>query len=98
MKKCAGYLTTLVQGIAFVIFVVQMIFAVQKYQSKPTVSSQGTKSLSDLITPVAVAVCKLSQFDHDRAAEIGYKFQDHVFSGQISTGTDLLMQLIIITH
>ena len=88
MKRCADYLTNLVKGIALLIFVVQMIFAVQKYQSKPTVSSQGTKSLLDLKNPIAVAVCKLNQFDHERAAGIGYKYQDHVFSGQISTGKD----------
>ena len=86
MRKCVGYLKTVIQVAAFVIFVVQMVFAVQKYNSKPTVISLGTKSLKDLDKPVLVSVCKTSQFNYERAAKIGYKYHVHFFSGQISTG------------
>ena len=86
--RCAGYLKMLIQGGAFVIFVVQMIFAVQKYISKPTMTSMGTKSLSDLDKKVLVAICKLSQFDYKRAPIIGYKYQNDFFSGQLIEGKD----------
>ena len=86
MRRCAGYLKTLIQVVAFVIFVVQMVFAVQKYTSKPTVTSLGTKSLKDLDNPVLVSVCKIPQFDYERANSIGYRHNSHFFSGQISTG------------
>ena len=33
MERCSGYLKVLIQGAAVVIFVLQMILAVQKYQS-----------------------------------------------------------------
>ena len=86
MRRCAGYLKTLIQVAAFVIFLLQMVFAVQKYTSKPTVTSLGTKSLKDLDTPVSVSVCKIYQFDYERAKSIGYKHNTHFISGQISTG------------
>ena len=86
MRRSLGYLKTLIQGVAFVIFFVQIIFAVLKYNSKPTVTSLKTKSLKDLDKPVLVSVCKTSQFNYERAAKIGYKYHVHFFSGQISTG------------
>ena len=86
MERCSGYLKILIQGAAVVIFVLQMILAVQKYQSKPTVTSLGTKPLQTLNKPVDVAVCKMSQFDFERAASIGYKYQINFFSGQLNTG------------
>mgnify|MGYP001200941736 FL=1 len=86
MRRSLGYLKTLIQGVAFVIFFVQIVFAVLKYNSKPAVISLKTKSLKDLDKPVLVSVCKESQFDYERAAKIGYQFQDDFFSGQISTG------------
>ena len=86
MRRSLGYIKTLIQGVAFVIFFVQIIFAVLKYTSKPTVTYLKTKSLKDLDKPVLVSVCKESQFDYERAAKIGYQFQDDFFSGQISTG------------
>ena len=61
MKKCTGYLKVFIQVVAFVIFVLQMIFAVQKYNRRPTVTSLGTKILKDLDKPVEVAVCKLRE-------------------------------------
>ena len=63
-----------------------MIAAVQKYNSKPTSTSLGTKSLSNLDKNVLVAICKLSQFDYERAPTFGYKRQSDFFSGQLSTG------------
>ena len=86
MKSCASHLKTLIQWAAFVIFVVQMIFAVQKYQQKPTVSSLGTKHLSELNKAVLVVICKISQFDFDRASSIGYNTQIEFFSGRLNTG------------
>ena len=88
MKRCASYLKTLIQWAAFVIFAVQMIFAVQKYQQKPTVSSLGTKHLSELNKVIHVVVCKISQFDYARARSIGYDSQIEFFSGQLNTGKE----------
>ena len=88
MMRCTRYLKTLIQGAAFVVFVLQMHFAVQKYQRRPTVSSLGTKRLSELNKVVNVGVCKLSQFDYERAASIGYDSQIEFFSGQLNTGKD----------
>ena len=89
MRRSLGYLKTLIQGVAFVIFFVQIVYAVLKYTSKPTVTALGTKSLKDLDKPVLVSVCKASQFDYERAAQIGYEVPSEFFSGQISTGKHL---------
>ena len=86
MMRCAGYLKVFIQGGAFIIFLVQMVFAVRKYNSAPTVSSMGTKSLLDLDKNVLVAICKLSQFDYERSPSIGYRWQIDFFSGQLNTG------------
>ena len=39
MKRFSGHLRIIIQGLASAIFVLQMEFAVQKYYSKPTVTS-----------------------------------------------------------
>ena len=88
MERCAGYLHVLIKAAAFVFFALQMIFAIEKYNRGPTVTSLGTKSLKDLEKPIDVAVCKLSQFDYEKAASIGYKWQIHFFSGQLCRGKD----------
>ena len=86
MKRFSGYLRIIIQGLASTIFVLQMEIAVQKYYSKPTVTSLGEKHLSHLNKPVAIAVCKLKQFDHDRLQSIGYKWESLFFSGQLNAG------------
>ena len=86
MENYSGHLRTLIQGAAFVIFVLQMIYAVQKYYSQPIVTSMGSKSLEDVANPVIIAVCKMSQFDYVRAASIGYTRQTYFFSGILTKG------------
>ena len=87
--RFATYLKILVQGAAVEFFVLQIVYAVQEYKDKPTLSSFSTHSLQSLDKPVDVTVCKTSQFDYDRAPRIGYKYQTDVFSGQIDTGRSL---------
>ena len=86
MKRYSGHLRQIIQGVALAIFLMQMEFALQKYYSKPTVTSLGVKHLSHLNKPVAIVVCKLKQYDHDRLQSIGYKWESLFFSGQLNAG------------
>ena len=54
MERWVSRLKALIQGVASVIFVLQMIYAVQKYYSQPIVTSMGSKSLEDVANPVIV--------------------------------------------
>ena len=86
MKRFTTYLKGLIQGIALVVFVIQMGYAIQKYKDKPTLSSFSKRSPQSLDKRLDVTICKTGQFDYDRANDIGYEYQSRFFSGQVSTG------------
>ena len=65
-------LRTLVHVVAFTFLALQMVFAVQKYIAKPTMTSPGTKPFSSLTKPLQITVCKVRQFNYTRAAELAY--------------------------
>ena len=80
----AIHLKNLVQGIALVLFVLQMTLALQKYLAQPLMSSPDTKTLSKLQKPLAVTVCKTSQLDYAHAKDLTYMGLKNVLMGKIS--------------
>ena len=84
MAVSAEHLKKFVQTVAFVIFVVQMAFALQKYFNQPKMSSPSTKPLSTLKRPLAITVCKTSQLNINYAEELTYMFPGNFFRGNIS--------------
>ena len=61
---------SLVQAAALVFFVLQMVFAVQKYLDKPTMRSPATKPFVTYEKLMLISVCKASQFNYNN--DIGY--------------------------
>ena len=84
--RCSAFLKVTIQGICLALFIVQIIFAVNKVISKPIMSSVETKDLKSLEQPVIISVCKTSQFDEVRSNNIGYYSTYHLFSGNVSFG------------
>ena len=78
---------SLVQTLAFVFFIMQMIFAIRNYLTKPTMSSPGHKSLMNLGKSILIAVCKNEQFDFSRASELGYKSSTDFWNGKTTDKT-----------
>ena len=70
------------QAVALVIFVLQMIFVLQKYLDQPLMSSPGTKKLSTEML-VLVAVCKTSQFDLVNAKNLKYEYIANFVTGEL---------------
>ena len=64
---------TLIQAVALVFFVLQMVLAVQHYLARPTMRSPGTKPLSTFKKLIQISVCKASQFNNTYGYDIGYK-------------------------
>ena len=58
---------TLVQLIAAGFFLLQLVFAVQKYVSKPTMISEGSGTVSDLGKPLTITVCQDNQYNQTQA-------------------------------
>ena len=81
------YLKRFVQTIALFIFVVQLAFALQKYFDQPLMSSPGTKTLSTLQRPIALAVCKTSQFDYAYSEDLTYMGLNNFYHGNISNSS-----------
>ena len=66
----------IIQSVAAVLFMVQLMFAVQKYLSRPLMTSPGSRPLSTLERPVIITVCKNSQFDYDQVKNLKIKSQE----------------------
>ena len=84
MTVPAKHLKKFVQMVALVIFVVQMVVALQKYLEQPLMSSPGTKTLLTLKKPLAITVCRTGQFNYDYAKELTYNGSQHFYRGMIS--------------
>ena len=84
MAVPATHLKKFIQTVAFVIFIVLMAFALQKYFDQPLMSSPSFKTLSTLKRSLAVAVCKTSQFNYTYARELTYMGSGTFFRGHIS--------------
>ena len=82
-------LKIILQIVAFVIFSLQMIFAIQKYNAAPTMVSESSKTISNLDKPMLVVICKLNQFDYARARSMGYKSSTPYLSGEHNNETIL---------
>ena len=79
-----------IQAISFFLFSWQMLKAWQEYQSEPTMVSKGTKTLFGLNKPLLLTVCRLYQFDDDKASQLGYDgFTDFV-TGVIDSNYSVL--------
>ena len=76
--------------IAFAIFAVQMVFALQKYMENPLMSSPSTKTLSNLGKPLQISVCKTGQFNYRAAKDLGYTYANDFFIGEISENKSML--------
>ena len=88
MREVQG-LKTLVLVIAICIFSVQMMYALQRYMSGPTMITGGTKRLSSLNKPIQVTVCKTGQFNYTVAPLLGYKLKGDYVAG-ITTNASVL--------
>ena len=84
MAVPAANLKKSIQTVALVIFIFQMAFALQKYFDQPLISSPGSKTLSTLKRPIAITVCKTSQFNYTYAEDLTYIGSNNFFRGIIS--------------
>ena len=75
---------TMVLVVAFVFFSLQMIFALNKYLAKPSMSSPGHKAFTNLDKPMLISVCKASQFNYTKASKIGYHWATDYLAGVTS--------------
>ena len=82
MAVSTRHLKILMQAVALVIFVLQMISALQKYLDQPLMSSPGTKKLSPQMI-LLVAVCKTSQFDFANAKNMKHKDLGYFVKGEL---------------
>ena len=69
------------QVVACLIFTVQMMFALEKYLSQPTMISTHTKRFSDLKTDLVLTICNKNQFNYDTASRFGYRRKSDFFMG-----------------
>ena len=81
-------LKTLIQSVALIIFIVQMVVAFMKYSNEPTMSSPGTETLATLEKPILIAVCPSNQFHGLNASILGYEWSTNYFLGK-SRKTDI---------
>ena len=58
-----------------------MAFALHKYLDQPLMSTPGTKTLSTLQRPIAITVCKTSQFNFDYSEELTYEYASRFYFG-----------------
>ena len=66
---------TAVQIVALAFFTGQLVAAVRKYMSKPTMISEGSKTISDVETPLMITVCQQSQYNRTKVTiTITYNF------------------------
>ena len=65
-------LRTFVHAVAFAFLTLQMVFAVQKYMAKPTMTSPGTKTFSSLTKPLQITICKVGQFNYTVASGLAF--------------------------
>ena len=71
----------LVQAAALAFFVVQMIFAIEKYLSEPTLVSVGSKTFGQLDKRIQFTVCKTGQYRYDQSVNLGYKLKGDYVAG-----------------
>ena len=74
-----------IQGVAILFFALQIGTAIQRYLSKPTMTSPGTKSLSKMNnTYMLITVCKINQLDYTLLASFGYNTSRNFLSGKLN--------------
>ena len=81
MTVLVDNLKKLVQLTAFVLFVIQIIGALQKYVNPPVASSPSLQALESLNRPVLVSVCRNSQFNYTHAEALSYNTSTNFFKG-----------------
>ena len=80
-------LKTFVQVLALVFFSLQMLMAIRKYLTKPSMNSPTNKPLTSLQRPIFIAVCKESQFQYGLARNLGYGSSTAFLTGTTSDGS-----------
>ena len=75
---------TLVSVLAFILFLVQMVYAFNNYLEKPTMQSTGTRPFSSLDRPLTLAVCRLDQFDSLQSLGKGYALNGDFLHGKLA--------------
>ena len=88
MKECKK-LMRILQGTMFIIFSLQMILALQKYNAAPTMVTEGSKHIFSLEKPFLLTICKTSQFDYARSPMMGYNSSTPFLTGEHNNGTFL---------
>ena len=79
----------LVQATALAIFVAQMIFAIQKYTSEPTVISVGSKPYTNLGRKIQITMCKTGQYLYENSNKLGYELKEDYVGGVIANSSIL---------
>ena len=69
--------------IAFVIFVVQMAFALDKYFSKPSMVAGKTMNIMSVESPILITICKVDQVDLDTLEKYGYTNEEDYYGGNV---------------
>ena len=77
----------LVQATALAIFVAQMIFAIQKYTSEPTMVSVGSKPFTSLSRQIQITICKTGQYMYENSYKIGYQLKGDYVAGVIANSS-----------
>ena len=83
-----NFLRTLVQMIAFAIFVYQMQHSIKQYVEKPIVQVSSTTSIDNIKMPI-IYVCQNDQYDYTVSNFYGYEWMSHFFGGQLSGTTKI---------
>ena len=68
---------------ALIVFVVQMVLALQRYADDPTVFSTGTKDILDIKELPRITICPPPVFDYDSALKMGYTGKTAFFEGKV---------------
>ena len=84
MARKVQLLKYALQVAAFVIFLVQMSFALQKYFSKPSMKAGKTKNIMSVASPILITICKIDQWDMDVFEQIGYGKASSYYKGKTS--------------
>ena len=71
----------LVHAIALVFFIIQMMFAFNKYLAKPTMQTTETRPFATMDKPLILAVCMQDQFNYTLALAMGYGRNNEFLSG-----------------
>ena len=82
MMRVIKRLKTILQIVAFIIFCLQIMLAIQKYNAAPTMVSESSKTVTTLDKPMLVIICQMSQFDYARSLLLGYQSSGPFLRGE----------------